>query len=64
MIKNIDVTPGINKKLLLKYKSPYEINEVLDFDRYVIADMDGFQLTQKPSTTTVGPNRMKLWTQK
>lgn len=29
MVKNVDVTPGINKKLLPKYRGPYEIKKFL-----------------------------------
>lgn len=61
VIRNIDVTPGVNKKLLPKFKGPYEIKNVLDHDRYVVSDTDGFQLTQKPFTTIIGPDQMKLW---
>lgn len=61
VIKNTDVTLGVNKKLLPKYKGPYEVKTVLDFDRYIVSDVDGFQVTQKPFTTTVGPDQIKLW---
>lgn len=61
VIRNTDVTLGINKKLLPKYKGPYEIKKVLDSDRYIISDVDGFQVIQKPFTTTVCPDQMKLW---
>jgi len=38
MISNTDVTPGVNKKLIPKYKGPYVVKAVLDHDRYVVAD--------------------------
>lgn len=61
MIKNISTTPGTNKKLLPKYKGPYIVNKVLDLDRYLIGDIEGFQLNQKPFSGIVGPDRMKPW---
>ncbi|KAK9754427.1 hypothetical protein QE152_g1213 [Popillia japonica] len=41
MVKNVDTTPGVNKKLLPKYRGPYAIKRVLDKDRYLITDIDG-----------------------
>ena len=61
MIKNYDTTPGVNKKLIPKYKGPYVVKCVLDFDRYVVSDIDGFQLTQIPYTGTISADHMKLW---
>lgn len=61
VIRNVDVTPGHNKKLLPKFKGPYVVKEVLDFDRYVITDVDGFQMTQLPYNGIVGPDSMKPW---
>lgn len=48
MCKNIDVTPGVNKKHLPKYKGPYEVVKVLPHDRYAVQDVPGFQVTQIP----------------
>lgn len=63
MIRNVDTTPGVNKKLVPKFKGPYEVKKVLTQDRYVIGDVDGFQLTQMPFTSVVGPDQMKFWIQ-
>jgi len=39
MIKNIDTTPDVNKKHVLKFKGPYEIKVVLPNYRHVIKDI-------------------------
>lgn len=61
MVKNMDVTPGVNKKLIPKFRGPYEIRTVLDNDRYVISDVENFQLTQRPFEGISSPDNMKLW---
>jgi len=61
MITNVDVTVGHNKKLVPKFRSPNVVRKVLKHDRYVIGDIDGFQVTQRPFETIVGPDRMKMW---
>jgi len=48
MIRNIDNTPGVNKKFIPKYKRSYVIKKILDHDRYIITDIEGFQLSQTP----------------
>lgn len=61
MITNVDVTVGHNKKLIPKFRGPYVVRKVLDHDRYVVGDIDGFQITQRPFESIVGPDRMKMW---
>lgn len=61
MITNTEVTPGVNKKLLPKFKGPYKVKRVLDNDRYLIEDVDGFQLSQKPFESVFDASHMKLW---
>lgn len=48
MIWNDDVTAGVNKKLLPKYRGPYEVKKLLGNDRYRITDIVHFQVTEKP----------------
>lgn len=59
MIRNIDNTPGINKKLIPKYKGLYVVKTVLDHDKYIVSDIDGFQISQIPFTGTVSVDHMR-----
>ncbi|XP_015440400.1 PREDICTED: uncharacterized protein LOC107195130 [Dufourea novaeangliae] len=61
MIRNYDTTAGVNKKLLPKYKGSYVVQKVLRFDRYIVSDVDGFQVTRLPYTGTVSADHMKPW---
>ena len=64
MVKNADCTPGANKKLIPTFKGPYVVNQVLDHDRYIVKDIEGFQITQIPCTGIIGPDQMKYWVRK
>ena len=61
MLKNVDVTPGVNKKLLPKFRGPYVVKRILDNDRYVVCDPEGNQLTQIPFEGVCSPENMKRW---
>jgi len=61
MIKNFDNTPGISKKLIPRFRGPYEITKVLKNNRYVIVDPDGCQNTQKPYLGTWESSNMRPW---
>jgi len=58
-IKNVEIAAGINRKLVPKFKGPYVVKKVSDHDRYVVADVDGFQLTQRPYSGVVASNQMR-----
>lgn len=58
-IRNTETTAGINRKLIPKYRGPYVVKKVLDYDRYVIADVDDFQLIQRPYTGVFAPDQMR-----
>ncbi|XP_011864419.1 PREDICTED: uncharacterized protein LOC105560157 [Vollenhovia emeryi] len=58
-IRNVETAAGINKKLIPKYKGPYMIKKVLDHDRYVVVDVEGFQLTQRPYAGVLAPDQMR-----
>lgn len=61
MVSNFDSTPGINKKLLPKYRGPYRVAQVLPNDRYIVTDVDNWQITQKPYKGTHAPAQMRPW---
>lgn len=61
MVKNFDTSVGVAKKLIPQYKGPYEIMKKLRNDRYVLADVENFQLTQKTYTGTWEACNMKPW---
>lgn len=59
MIRNVDTSVGSNKKLIPKYKGPYIVKQVLDSDRYVIADVEGFQVTQMPNNNIIAADAIR-----
>lgn len=61
VIKNVDTTVGKNKKLIPKYKGPYMVRKHLGHDRYVITDVENYQVTQIPYNGVVDSTRMKKW---
>lgn len=61
MVKNFDTTTGVSKKLIPRYKGPYEVIKALRNDRYVIKDIENFQVTQKPYLGTWEAANMKPW---
>lgn len=61
MVSNYDVTPGVNKKMLPKYRGPYRVSQVLPNDRYIVEDVDNWQITQRPYKGTHAPAQMRPW---
>ncbi|XP_033228883.1 uncharacterized protein LOC117180495 [Belonocnema kinseyi] len=61
MIKNYDNTVGISPKVIPQFKGPYQVTKVLRNNRYVIADIPGFQVTQKKYEGVWEPANMRLW---
>lgn len=63
MVKNIVTTAGINKKLLQKYKGPYQVVKVLPNDRYFIKDLENLQISRIPYEGVASPDNMKPYLQ-
>lgn len=61
MIRRLTAKPGTNQKLLPKYKGPYEIRAVLRKNRYVVADKEGYNRTQKPYNAILSADKLKPW---
>lgn len=61
MIRNYVSTPGVIKKLLPKFRGPYEVKRVLRNDRYVIGDIVGHQVTQIPYQGVWEAANMRSW---
>lgn len=50
---------GQSRKLEPKYKGPYQIARELRYDRYVVTDVEGEQLGQRPFSGIIGFDRLK-----
>lgn len=61
LIKVLQHKPGINQKLAPKFKGPYQIKRVLKKNRYVVADIPGYNITQKPLNTILSSDKIKPW---
>lgn len=61
MVSNYDTTPGVNKKLLPKYRGPYRVEQVFPNDRYLVKDVDNWQVTQRPYEGIHAPAQMRPW---
>lgn len=62
VIRNVDTTAGTNKKFIPKYRGPYIVRKVLPHDRYIVSDLDGFQVTQMPYSGILEADKLRLWT--
>jgi len=61
MIRNFDSTLGVSPKLIPRFKGPYQVDRVLRNDRYIIRDVEGFQLTQTPYRGTWEASNIRPW---
>ncbi|KYN10427.1 hypothetical protein ALC57_17444 [Trachymyrmex cornetzi] len=61
MIRDTSVKPGEDRKFKVPYKGPYLVDKVLNKNRYVIKDIPGFNITQRPYNSILSPDKLKLW---
>lgn len=61
LVRSLQHSPGTNQKLLPKYKGPYQIKAVSKKNRFVVTDVPGFSLTQKPLNTIFSSDKLKPW---
>jgi transposase InsO family protein len=55
----IPTNDGRSRKLLQKYSGPYLIKKVLDWDRFVISDLQGTTRSQRPYDGVVSLDKLK-----
>lgn len=53
------VKPGEDKKFKPRYRGPYRVSKILNKNRYVIQDILGFNITNKPYNSILSPDRLK-----
>lgn len=61
LVKVLHHKVGINKKLTPKFKGPYRIKAVLNKKRYVVEDVPGYNVSQKPFNTILSNDKLKPW---
>jgi len=60
MVKNFDSTTGVSRKLIPK-KGPYVISKVLRNYRFLLKDVEGFQVSRNPYQGVWSINNIKHW---
>lgn len=61
LIRDLQGKTGTSKKIKPNYKGPYKIAKVLNKNRYVVKDIPGFNIIQKPYDSILSPDKLKLW---
>jgi len=58
MVRITQNKPGLNKKLIPKYKGLYQIKTILKKNRFVIVNIPGYPLTSKSHNTILSPDKL------
>lgn len=61
MVKNFDSTAGVARKLIPKNKGPYIIAKVLRNDRFLLKDVEGFQVSRNPFKGVWSVQNIRPW---
>jgi len=61
LIRDSRLKPGTNTKLKQRYRGPYIVKKALGSNRYVIADIPGFNIVARPLNTVLSSDRIKPW---
>ncbi|KMQ82309.1 hypothetical protein RF55_23425 [Lasius niger] len=61
LIRDTSPKIGTSSKLKPSYKGPYRIEKNLGNNRYVVKDIPGFNIKQKPLDTILSSDRIKPW---
>jgi len=61
MIRNFDSHVGASRKLIPRFRGPYQISKVLRNDRYLIVDTENFQQSRAPYKGVWAVSNMKPW---
>lgn len=60
-ITNASSQVGASSKLIPKFRGPYKVAKILEHDRYLVEDVEGFQQTQVPYKGTWSITNLKPW---
>jgi len=61
MVKNFDSTVGTARKLIPKHKGPYVIAKAMRNDRFLLKDVEGFQLARSPYLGVWSAQNLRHW---
>ena len=61
LVRKLQHKVGTNTKLEPKYKGPYQVKAILKKNRFVIADIPGYNLSSRPYNTILSADKIKPW---
>jgi hypothetical protein len=61
LVRDLQKKVGIYSKLKSMYKGPYQINKILNKNRYVVTDIPDFNIKQRPYNSILSSDKLKPW---